>query len=500
MKRSELITKITTYASRFVTEVEGLNANGLYDINIHSENFLIPLLNLIYELKLENLNTSQKKNYPAIDLADFNKGHAFQITATSDFIKIKNTIEKFIKEGLDKYFNSLYIYILTHKKDKYSQDKIDKIIFNKIKFNVNENIIDKDNLLQKINSITDIHKLEQVSKIFEQEFSDIKIECRKDAYKKQYLSNKPENLYPNMLTISFPSSFYSAELMINEQEITDRINEFQRSKNRRTYKRIRKEMLVKQILRENGEMCSDFVLHEGKLFTFKDLFNDKEALRILIDKGTISSIDSNYYADINTDTEKVFKHLLRQTLIELCRVKRIEWVGSKHIFRFANNSKTPDELKIRWKGKKLSTKTVIFKRINKKEGHTICFKSLAFRTAFEKLGEDWFLIINPTWSFTNPGGYKTSRFEPMYLAGIKKLERNQSIYNYFRFFGYYLSASDLFTKDYPYLKILTPLSFEIVPSLDDSKWGSIKETKIDIKGLSDELEEDTELNLSLFES
>lgn len=500
MKRSELITKITTFASRFVTEVEGLNANGLYDINIHSENYLIPVLNLIYELNLKNLNTSEKKNYPAIDLADFNKGIAFQITATSDFTKIKDTIGKFINEELDKYFNTLYIYILTHKKGKYPQDKIDRLISNKIKFSVSEHIIDKDNLLQRINSISDIHKLEQLAKIFEQEFSDVKIEYRKDAYKKQYLNNNPEKLYPNMLEIAIPSKFYTAELMLNEQEITDRINEFQRSKNRRIYKKIRKEKLIKQILRENRELCSDFVLHEGKLFTFKDLFNDQEVLRKVIDKGTIATIDSDYYADIDADTNKVFKYLLRQTLIELCRVKRIEWVGGKKILRFSNNSKNPDELKIRWKGKKLSTKTVIFRMINKKEGHTICFKSLAFRASFEKLGEKWFLIINPTWSFTNPGGYKTSRFEPVYLAGIKKLERNQSIYNYFRFFGYYLSASDLFTSDYPYMKILDPVSFEIIPSLDDSKWGSNKETKIDIKDLSIELEEDTELNLALFES
>lgn len=99
MKRIELINKITSYASRFVLEVEGFNTNNLYDINIHAENFLIPVLNEVFSLRLENLNYIQKKNYPGIDLADFNKKVAFQITATSNFEKINNTLETFFKKN-----------------------------------------------------------------------------------------------------------------------------------------------------------------------------------------------------------------------------------------------------------------------------------------------------------------------------------------------------------------------------------------------------------------
>src|SRR4030042_4118920 len=100
MNRIDFIDKINKYASRFVLEVEGFNSINQYHINIHAENFLIPVLNEVFDLDLENLNISQKKNFPSIDLADFKNRVAFQITATNDQKKIKDSLEKFFKFNL----------------------------------------------------------------------------------------------------------------------------------------------------------------------------------------------------------------------------------------------------------------------------------------------------------------------------------------------------------------------------------------------------------------
>ena len=75
---------------------------------------------------------------------------------------------------------------------------------------------------------------------------------------------------------------------------------------------------------------------------------------------------------------------------------------------------------IRWKGKKEATRTVIAEIRNKKENHLICFRNLAFRCSFIYIGNNWYIVVNPTWSFTNPSGYRTSRFEPSYMSGLKK--------------------------------------------------------------------------------
>ena len=110
MNRIDFLNKITSYAARFVLEVEGFNAANKYDINIHAENFLIPVLNETFGLALENLNSTQKKNFPAIDLADFKNRVAFQITATSGFSKIEATLTKFFSHELHKHFDILYFY------------------------------------------------------------------------------------------------------------------------------------------------------------------------------------------------------------------------------------------------------------------------------------------------------------------------------------------------------------------------------------------------------
>jgi hypothetical protein len=124
LRRIDLINKITTYSARFVVEVEGFNAASQYHINIHAESFLIPVLNEIYGLQLENLNSTQRKNFPAVDLADFKNRVAFQITATSSLDKIKSTLESFKKHNLSEHFDVLYFYIITEKQLSYSQEKL----------------------------------------------------------------------------------------------------------------------------------------------------------------------------------------------------------------------------------------------------------------------------------------------------------------------------------------------------------------------------------------
>lgn len=55
MNRIDYINKINTYAARFVVEVQGFNAISNYHINIHAESFLVPVLNEVLGLQLENL-------------------------------------------------------------------------------------------------------------------------------------------------------------------------------------------------------------------------------------------------------------------------------------------------------------------------------------------------------------------------------------------------------------------------------------------------------------
>lgn len=189
MKRIEYINKITTYAARFVLEVQGFNAANKYDINIHSENFLIPILNEIFNLNLENLN--QSKKFPAIDLGDFKNKVAFQITATADISKLETTLDKFFSNNLQRHFNTLYFYIITEKRGNYNDSKLTKFIPDSFNFKTKEHVFDKDILLQYINNISSTPKLHKLAKIYEYEFSDFQIELRNIEYIGSNINNRP---------------------------------------------------------------------------------------------------------------------------------------------------------------------------------------------------------------------------------------------------------------------------------------------------------------------
>ena len=259
MNRIDYLNKINTYSARFVLEVEGFNAANLYHINIHAESFLIPILNETFGLELENLNATQKKNYPAIDLADFKSRVAFQITATSDFSKIESTIEKFFSHKLHKTFDVIYIYILTHKKDKYNEEKIGKILKDSFIFNTADHVIDKDTLFQKINTISSTLKLQTLAKLYEHEFSDTQIALRKKEYVGGYLNNEAENLSPNLLGITFPDTLYKAELDIDEAKLLEELNEYLISIEKKPIKKMKPGKSVKRALRNNNNKSVDWL-------------------------------------------------------------------------------------------------------------------------------------------------------------------------------------------------------------------------------------------------
>ena len=500
MNRIEYLNKINTYSARFILEVVGFNAINQYDINIHAESFIIPVLNETFQLNLENLNFTQKKNFPAIDLADFKNRVAFQVTATSDISKIQTTLEKFFSNELNKYFDVLYFYIITHKKEKYNDSKLSKLIPDDFTFNTTEHVIDRDVLLKKINGISSTLRILTLSKLFEHEFSDVQIELRKKEYVGGYLNNEPENLSPNLLPIVFPKTFYKAELDIDEEKILADLNEYLVSIDKKPIKKMRQAKYVKRALRNQHSKSVDWLLHDNCFYTFKNLHDGNEPFGKIVDKGTITPIDCKEFYESGEDNKKTFKYLLRNTLMELCKVKEIEWYGNKQIFRFANNQIVPREKQVKWKGKNEATKTVIFEMHNKKEGHIICFRNLAFRSSFLNISDEWFLVLNPTWSFTNPGGYYTSRFESAYMSGLKRMENNNAVFNYFRFFGYYFSHVDLFTVEYPYLKISAHTALTLSPKLEEKTWKPVKVIAEPIDAPPTDLKNDNELfDNSLFE-
>jgi hypothetical protein len=80
---------------------------GQTDINRVMEDVLIPIFRELFNCpNLRNLNTAEHSNYPGIDLGDDTARIAFQVTASSDSEKVKETLRKFKPKAAISAFDS----------------------------------------------------------------------------------------------------------------------------------------------------------------------------------------------------------------------------------------------------------------------------------------------------------------------------------------------------------------------------------------------------------
>jgi len=180
MKQAQLISKISDLLVQFSNEVSDKAKLKLTDINIISEDILVPILSITYDTDLINLN-EEKSNFPGIDLAT--KDHityggktkkiAFQITSTNNITKIKDTLTGYAKGKFYEKFDEIYIYNLVEKQKSFqasSIKEIEKIIDGKFKFDLGKNIIDRTDIEKKIKALSPISKIEAIHKLLEDQF------------------------------------------------------------------------------------------------------------------------------------------------------------------------------------------------------------------------------------------------------------------------------------------------------------------------------------------
>ena len=169
MIREELLTKIQDLLAMLSEKINIANSNKEYNINIHAENIFNRVLNIVYNLNLENANYEKSANFPSIDLFDDIKKVAVQITSTSSKTKINKTLIKFINNNLENEFETLYVYLLKNRTN-YNQQQIDKITKGKFDFKIDKHILTKESIYKELNKRNDIEIIKKVHAILEEEF------------------------------------------------------------------------------------------------------------------------------------------------------------------------------------------------------------------------------------------------------------------------------------------------------------------------------------------
>ena len=113
LTRTEQSHRLGNALANLSTSITFKCQQGLFDDNHVMEAILPTLLNNLYGLNLMNLNVV-KHNHPAIDLGDFFKGKAYQVTADGSRSKMVDTIAMLEKHKLDETYKDITFLIISN--------------------------------------------------------------------------------------------------------------------------------------------------------------------------------------------------------------------------------------------------------------------------------------------------------------------------------------------------------------------------------------------------
>lgn len=91
LKRTELTDEFIRLITNYNSQVVLNGTINHQDINVDSEDFIMLLLNYLFDWNLVNANTI-KRNYPGIDLIDEDNKIAIQVTSDYSSAKINHTL------------------------------------------------------------------------------------------------------------------------------------------------------------------------------------------------------------------------------------------------------------------------------------------------------------------------------------------------------------------------------------------------------------------------
>lgn len=176
--------EITRYLAWFTSQVRIENKNGNFDINKYAEGFLIPILNEIYSKSFERLEFI-KQNYPAIDLGSKDKEISIQVTSEIGFEKIKNTLTKYIENGVFATFPQIYHLVISedYKTTKTNEnisdhikselDKLSLTPLPNIEFLIEKNLLNISTLRALIEKECSIDQLKAIRDYLEKQYGKV---------------------------------------------------------------------------------------------------------------------------------------------------------------------------------------------------------------------------------------------------------------------------------------------------------------------------------------
>ena len=179
---------------------------------------------------------------------------------------------------------------------------------------------------------------------------------------------------------------------------------------------------LRALLEHDDRPPDDWVIRGGQFMSFHDPRDGP--LAHIVDVGSVEPFDSDEIAfpDDESDEHTIID-LLRRTLTAQLDGS-LAYSRPQRAFYFAARSETIERGYV-YRSLKNTTSAAVVKKYER-EGKLLYVRHHAFEGQFWRIGNQWYLSVNPTFVFTWDG-FRPDRFGASRLAGKKKLEHQAAL-------------------------------------------------------------------------
>ena len=201
---------------------------------------------------------------------------------------------------------------------------------------------------------------------------------------------------------------------------------------------------AKRIFTQKGNIWTPpFLLSAGRIWSFYDLSEAMNPLKGFVDQGTVESMTLSEYHD-NSNTQNDFVRLLNESLADhfFSIGLRVDTYKKRAYFTATMNGEAKE---ITYQARlKKATRTVAKPRVNSQTGKVSYWEHKSIWYKFEKIGGNWYLVINPSYVFTIDGVKTLLKSERVNILSTKKASRdyNMAVHNDLTFWANYISLKN----------------------------------------------------------
>lgn len=242
------------------------------------------------------------------------------------------------------------------------------------------------------------------------------------------------------------------------------------------------KMATARLLNHSKLARFDWVITERTFWSFHD--PRESVCQEIVDADQVEAFDTVELSGHDEVAERnKFSHLMRMTLSHQFR-DSLRWEkNAKALYFRAPDRNTPKTFGYMATKKRTSTE-VVNVSFDKVEESVNFVRHHAFVPRFELIGDQWVMIVSPTYVFTRDGVTLLTNPGPL-LSGKKRLDNSASLRGQVIMWHRFLTQGDVATEDFfgggtdaaPVLRFDPPPTVHLTTRVPEDVWGSKRERR-----------------------